>query len=161
MKTKIIDNWLEPDLVSYLNHMYTYDYPHYFGQKSLKGAKEFYISEMNPAEPMNNFLFTKLQKTLDEKLDLIRMYINIQHNDMVSDFHADDGEMTCLYMASDTIQDSGEFEIHDEIKIPFVQNTLVCFQAQKLHKGHAPLNIEQPRITLAFKTSYSTRTMIQ
>ena len=89
------------------------------------------------------------------------MYINIQHNDMVSDFHADDGEMTCLYMASDTIQDSGEFEIHDEIKIPFVQNTLVCFQAQKLHKGHAPLNIEQPRITLAFKTSYSTRTMIQ
>ena len=103
---------------------------------------------------MNNFLFTKLQKTLERKLDLIRMYINVQHNDMVSDFHADDGEVTCLYMASNTIEGSGAFEIHDEIVIPFVQNTLVCFAAQKLHKGHAPLNIDQPRITLAFKTSY-------
>ena len=154
MKTLVIDNWLEDDLVSYLNTMYTYDYPHYFGQKSLAGAKEFYISEMNPQESMNNFLFTKLQKTLERKLDLIRMYINVQHNDMVSDFHADDGEVTCLYMASNTIEGSGAFEIHDEIVIPFVQNTLVCFAAQKLHKGHAPLNIDQPRITLAFKTSY-------
>jgi|TARA_B100001057_G_scaffold77828_1_gene72877 hypothetical protein len=149
-----IDNWLEEDMVKYLDDKFTYDYPHYFGQRSVKGAKEFYISEMNPHEPLNDFLFTKLKTTLNKDLNLIRMYINIQHEGMESDFHSDDGDLTCLYMASETLPDSGAFEIYEEQTVPFVQNTLVCFDAMKLHKGHAPLNTNKPRITLAFKTSY-------
>tara|TARA_B100000902_G_scaffold161089_1_gene156622 strand:- start:1707 stop:2189 length:483 start_codon:yes stop_codon:yes gene_type:complete len=152
MMIKKVEKWLNPDMVEYLNDYFTYDYPHYFGQRSVEGSKEFYISELRIDDALNRYLFHKLQKTLNKQLRLIRMYINVQHEGMVSDFHADDGDLTCLYMLSGTLKDSGAFEIMDEAHFPFVQNTLVCFDAKKLHKGHAPIDADKPRITLAFKT---------
>ena len=144
MKTKIIDNWLDKDLVKYLNHYFLYDFPHYWGHKSL--------DENNSRDALNNFLFYKLKKTLDLNLKLERMYINVQHPNMNGSFHPDDGDLTCLYMATKTLNNNGQFEMKEEGKIDFVQNRLIAFDAKKPHRGLAPTN--DVRITLAFKTWY-------
>ena len=154
MKTQIIDNWLDENLVDYLENYFLYTFPHYFGQKSDNEYNDcFYVSALNPDDALNNFLFFKLKKTLNKNLKLIRMYINIQHSNMNGSFHPDDGEMTCLYMVTKTLENSGHFEIKDEEKINFVQNRLIAFDAKKLHRGIAPN--EGVRITLAFKTYVS------
>ena len=143
MKTQIIDNWLDKDLVVYLNNYFLYSFPHYYGHKSNDKTKNcFYNSNLNPNDALNNYLFFKL----------IRMYINIQHANMNGSFHTDDGKMTCMYMVTKSLKDSGAFEIKNENKIDFIQNRLIAFDAGKLHRGRAP-NKGEVRITLAFKTN--------
>jgi hypothetical protein len=155
MKTIIQDNWLNKDLVLYLENYFLYDFPHYYGHKSNKEDKQsFYNSILNPNDPLNNFLFYKLKKTLNKNLKLERMYINIQHPNMNGSFHTDDGDITCLYMVTKTNKNSGFFEIKNEQKIDFIQNRLIAFDAKKIHKGLAPEN--GTRITLAFKTFSDT-----
>jgi len=153
MKTQIIDNWLSKDLTEYLKDYFLYRFPHYYGHQSNPNNNEncFYNSICNPQDALNNFLFFKIKKTLNKNLNLIRMYINIQHPNMNGSFHTDDGEITCLYMVTKTLEDSGHFEIENEEKINFIQNRLVCFDATKSHRGLAPK--EGVRITLAFKTN--------
>jgi len=154
METKIIDNWLDKDLVEYLNHYFLYDFPHYYGHKSIDENKDcFYMSMLNPKDALNHFLFYKIKKTLDKNLNLERMYINIQHPNMNGSFHSDEGDITCLYMATKTLNNNGQFQIKGEGKIDFVQNRLIAFDAKKLHRGLAPTN--DVRITLAFKTHVS------
>jgi len=154
METKIIDNWLNKDLVEYLNHYFLYDFPHYYGHKSRDENKDcFYVSMLNPTDALNNFLLYKLKKTLNKNLNLERMYINIQHPNMNGSFHSDEGDITCLYMATKTLNNNGQFQIKGEGKIDFVQNRLIAFDAKKLHRGLAPTN--DVRITLAFKTHVS------
>ena len=154
METKIIDNWLDKDLVKYLNHYFLYEFPHYYGHKSVDENKDcFYMSMLNPKDALNNFLFYKLKNTLNKNLNLERMYINIQHPNMNGSFHSDEGDITCLYMATKTLNNNGHFQIKGEGKIDFVQNRLIAFDAKKLHRGLAPTN--DVRITLAFKTHVS------
>ena len=117
---------------------------------SNNNESSFYTSICNPQNDLTNFLFFKLKKTLNKNLKLERMYINIQHPNMNGSFHLDDGDMTCLYMVTKTLENSGHFEIKDEEKINFVQNRLIAFDAKKLHRGIAPN--KGVRITLAFKT---------
>ena len=102
MKTQIIDNWLDKDLVVYLINYFLYTFPHYYGHKSNDTDKySFYNSNLNPKDALNNYLLFKLKKTLImSHIDLIRMYINIQHANMNGAFHTDDGKMTCMYMVS-------------------------------------------------------------
>tara|TARA_R100001086_G_C11759273_1_gene237629 strand:- start:149 stop:613 length:465 start_codon:yes stop_codon:yes gene_type:complete len=154
MKTQIIDNWLDKDLVVYLNNYFLYTFPHYYGHKSNSADEHsFYNSNLNPKDALNNYLFFKLKKTLNmSHIELIRMYINIQHANMNGSFHTDDGKMTCMYMVTKSLKDSGAFEIKNENKIDFIQNRLIAFDAEKLHRGHAP-NKGEVRITLAFKTN--------
>ena len=113
----------------------------------------YYSSNLNPLDPLNAYLFYKLQKSLKLKLKIRRMYINIQHGNMNGAFHTDDGTMTCLYMVTKNIKNKGYFEIKDERKIDFIQNRLIAFDSTKQHKGHAP-NENNVRITLAFKTDF-------
>ena len=132
MKTQIIDNWLDKNLVDYLEDYFLYRFPHYYGHKSNPDSNEnsFYNSMCNPQDALNNYLFFKLKKTLNKNLKLERMYINIQHPNMNGSFHPDDGDMTCLYMVTKTLENSGHFEIKDEEKINFVQNRLIAFDAK-------------------------------
>jgi len=151
MKTQIIDNWLDKNLVDYLEDYFLYKFPHFYGHKSNdKDNNSFYASGLNPDDALNNFLFFKLKKTLNKNLRLERMYINVQHPNMNGSFHPDDGDITCLYMVTKTLENSGHFEIKDEEKINFVQNRLIAFDAKKIHRGNAPN--KDVRITLAFKT---------
>ena len=151
IKTKIIDNWLDEDLVNYLNNYFLYDLPHYYGAKSNDDDKScFYNTPLNEEDALNKFLFYKLKKTLDLNLNLDRMYLNIQHANMEGSFHNDGEYITCLYMVTNSLKDSGAFEIKNEDIIPFVQNRLIIFDAKKLHRGLSP-NKNEVRITLAFK----------
>lgn len=157
IKTKIIDNWLEPDLVKYLNEYFLYSVPHYYGHSSNNDRSKscFYASGINQNDPLNDFLFQKLRQSLNLNLNLIRMYINVQHKDMDGDYHTDDGDssnITCLYMVTKTLNNSGYFEIKNEEKIDFKQNRLICFDSKKEHRGLAPIETGDVRITLAFKT---------
>lgn len=151
---KIIDNWLDQDLVEFLEHNFLYEKAHWFGHSSLNVNKNinnsFYSHLLNNDEAINKYLFYKLKKTLNINLCLLRMYLNIQWKKMDGSFHADDGDITCLYMATKTREKDGAFEIQGEDKIKFVQNRLICFDANKMHRGLAPN--DGVRITLAFKT---------
>ena len=66
-------------------------------------------------------------------------------------FHKDDGDITCLYMVTKSRKNNdGSFEIEGDKKIQFIQNRLICFDSNKMHRGLAPN--KGIRITLAFKT---------
>ena len=151
---KIIDNWLDQDLVEFLEQNFLYNRAHWFGHSSLGESKNikdcFYSHDLDVNEPINTYLFYKLRKTLNINLSLLRMYLNIQWKEMNGFYHTDDGDITCLYMVTKTREKDGAFQIKGEDKIKFVQNRLICFDANKMHRGLAPK--DGVRITLAFKT---------
>lgn len=157
---KAIDNFLEQDLIKYLEK-YFLEIPHYYGHSSngLDKGTSFYMSNLNICDPLINFLCLKVQKQIENRLGFLRVYINIHYSNMPGDFHEDDGELTILLMVSKTLQkESGQFQIkinNDENKIhsvDFVQNRLIIFPAYWKHRGLAPIEHNTPRITLAFKT---------
>ena len=157
METKVIDNWLDKDLVDHINNRCLFNVPHYWGHDSEKvwdinNKNFFYATNLNHEDNLWGFLFYKVKKSLNLNLNLIRMYINVQHEGMHGNFHTDEGSVTCLYMVTKTLQkNSGCFEIKGENKIDFIQNRLIAFDALKEHIGHAP-DEKEVRITLAFKT---------
>ena len=150
---KIIDDFLSTELSDFLENYYLYDVPHWFGHKSTDDAKPLYYSPLQP-DTLHNFIFYKIKKIVDKDLEMIRAYINVQHEHTTgNEFHKDDGTITFLYMASQTLEKGiGCLEFDDGEKIDFVKNRLVCFGAQRMHKGNEP-NTYMPRITLVFKTA--------
>tara|TARA_R100000388_G_scaffold42570_1_gene32579 strand:- start:276 stop:743 length:468 start_codon:yes stop_codon:yes gene_type:complete len=150
METKIIDNWLDKDLIEFLHPLFLFNSPHFFSQKSSDSDKNvFYISRLNLDDPLYIFLNYKLQKTLNIKCYCDDLYVNIQHPDMEGSYHTDHSDITCLLMVSDTLKDCGHFDLKDEKMINFVKNRLIIFDSKKLHRGLAP--IKGVRISLAFK----------
>ncbi len=152
---KIIDNFLEKDLINYLEKLFIYNTPHYYGHSSTEKSNEFYNSNLNINDAMINFLIIKLKKQFNFN-QVLRSYINIQHNGMNGNWHQDDGSNTILIMITKTLKKgSGQFELKNNEKInkiDFIQNRLIYFDATKHHRGLAPKEINTPRITLAFKT---------
>lgn len=151
IKTTIIDNWLEPDLASYLSFYLEkrilYNAGH--GSDKQKDNTSFLFGVV-PESPLIDFLSLKIKKILP--VEILRTYTNLQYNNMDGEFHADDGDITFLYMPSKKLKlNEGHFEIKDEGKFEYKFNRLIYFDAKKLHKGNSPIqNIA--RITLAFKT---------
>ena len=148
IQTKEISNWLDQDLNKFLSHKFLYETPHFFQEFSVDPNKKFYSFNFDQNDLIINYLAFKLQTTLQLNLKFNRIYMNVQHPGMSGEFHTDDDEggLTCLYM----LVGSGNFEIKDEKNFKFEKNKLICFDARKLHMGHAPK--DGPRITLAFKT---------
>ena len=62
-----------------------------------------------------------------------------------------DGDAVVKQYSSITIN-AGDTVTVDKEFSDFVKNRLVCFDAQRMHKGNAP-NTYMPRITLVFKTA--------
>ena len=155
IQTKEINNWLEQDLNEFLKNNFLYEKAHWFGHSSLNEPANFndsfYSHLLDNNEPINQYLFHKLKKTLNMNLNLKRMYLNIQWKGMSGCYHRDDGDITCLYMVTDTREKDGAFEIKNEKIFKFEKNKLICFDARKVHMGHGPK--EGVRITLAFKTN--------
>jgi hypothetical protein len=153
MGTLIIkDNFLEKNLINFL-----YDYflkiPHYYGHNSKEGGNSFYNHEFYFDNPLINFLCSLFEKNIK----ILRVYTNIQYNDMDGEFHIDSGDTTYLLMISNTLQkNSGAFQFLDEENkinsINFVKNRMIQFPAKIKHRGLAPIEKNLPRITLAFKT---------
>ena len=168
-KTKVINNWLNSDLHEYIVSYFSYKVPHYFGHKSahtLPDNFNFYSNEFHDNPIINYFKF-KLRKDFDNQIEFLRAYINVQHPDMDTLFHKDDGDVTILYM----VCGEGDFKLikdFDLIKkkddqtaeiqpkeietFKFEENKLILFDAKTPHKGEAPK--KGMRITLAFKSNW-------
>ena len=158
---KIIDNFLEKDLSTYLEQ-YFLEIPHNFGwtSRGLGEGSPFYQAGLNICDPLIKFLCFKVQQQVNHKVGFIRAYINIHYSNMPGDFHEDDGDTTFVLMTSKTLQKgSGQFQIqiNNDIeniqKIDFIQNRLIIFPALWKHRGLDPIEHATPRVTLAFKTS--------
>jgi len=151
----VIDNFLEKDLIEYLEKLFIYNTPHYYGHGSNEKSNKFYCSNLNMKDTLIKYLIIKLKKKFKFN-QVIRSYINIQYNGMNGDWHPDDGSHTILLMITKTLKKgSGQFEIKDNEKInkiDFIQNRLIYFDATKQHRGMDPKEINTPRITLTFKT---------
>lgn len=152
---KIIDNFLEKDLIKFLDKTFVYQTPHFYGHKSHKKSNSFYNSNINLDDTLITFICEKLKRQLKFK-SILRAYINVQFKDMSGDWHRDDGTNTILLMVTKTLpKNSGCFQIKEGnkiIKVDFVQNRLIFFDASLKHRGLAPNEPNSPRVTFAFKT---------
>jgi hypothetical protein len=156
MNLTVIDNFLEEDLIKYLEKIFVSETPHYYGHASIiNKSAQFYSSNININDALIKYLIIKLKKQFAFN-EILRSYINVQYHGMSGDWHRDDGNRTILLMITKTLEKgSGQFEIKDNDKITqvdFIQNRIIAFEANKLHKGLDPKEINTPRITLAFKT---------
>lgn len=154
---KYKDNFLEDDFINYI-HNYFLTIPHYYGHSTIGNGIGtcFYNHEFNLDTPLIQYLCFKVQKECERNLAFLRVYINVQHNNMDGSFHKDDGDMTVLLMLSKTLKkNSGQFEIKKNNilkKIDFVKNRIIFFDSTLEHRGTAPKEKNEVRITLAFKT---------
>jgi hypothetical protein len=144
LKTIVKKNFLGVELNNFLSSYLTYI--NYIVQQSTQDNKSDFLQGQVPFDPLMDFIFLKIQKILKRKLKLLRLYSNLQYSCMPSDFHIDDGDLTCLYM----VTGDGDFEIKNKEIIKFEKDKLILFNAKEPHKGNAPRN--NKRITLAFKT---------
>tara|TARA_R100001510_G_C7628036_1_gene187503 strand:+ start:547 stop:1026 length:480 start_codon:yes stop_codon:yes gene_type:complete len=158
MSAKVIKNFLPLDLIKFLEKSFLYDVPHSFGHVSDPNSENninFYNSNLNMNDTMLRYIVEKLREHFTFK-DVLRSYINVQHYKMDGNWHTDDGALTILLMITKTLKKGeGCFQIKENDNITnydFEQNTLIGFNAKSLHRGLAPDNLHNPRITLAFKT---------
>lgn len=158
MNAKVINNFLEPDLINFLEKTFLYDVPHHYGHISDPKKTDnidFYNSDLNLNDTMIKYIIKKLKKHFTFK-EVLRSYINVQHYKMDGNWHTDDGALTLLLMITKTLKKGeGCFQIKENDNITsydFKQNTLIGFNAKLLHKGLAPNSVNNIRITLAFKT---------
>ena len=152
MKLKIINDFIDWDLIKLLEVQFLYKTPHNFGHKSQNGDPEFYASNLNPSDNLIKYIHIKISNILNIPTTINRSYINVQFMNMEGGFHVDDGDITALLMITKPPSQGGEFEYYENniIKqIPYKQNRLILFSGIK-HRGTCPKD-NSPRITLAYK----------
>jgi hypothetical protein len=150
---KIVKNWLNKDLAWRVRN-YLLSQPYTYNSNSHKlGKNTFFVSVFNVEKNKEIFdLGSQLIKHFDYNIKIIRAYANLQFSGMNGEWHTDDGDTTCLWMATKSLpKGSGEFKTKKQ-SVKFDFNKLVIFDANKPHKGMAPKELNTPRITLAFKT---------
>jgi hypothetical protein len=148
--TTVIDDWLEPQLADFLSNYLFSGILYSPNHQSIIGDNTSFLTGTVPISPLINFIIYKLN--FIKPIKVLRFYTNLQYNNMESNFHIDEGDITFLYMPSKGLSlDEGHFEIKDEEKIEYKFNRLIYFDTEKLHRGHPPKQ-NVPRITLAFKT---------
>ena len=150
MKTKIIDNWLEPDLAEFLSVHLTKNILYSLDHSSRPDTTEssFLMSHLSIHDPIILFLHSKINKV--KKVNLLRSYVNCHYSCHGGSFHQDDGDTTFLYMPSKNVE-GGEFEIFNQPRVEYKFNRLIYFNALDFHKGNPHTN-NTTRLTLAFKT---------
>ena len=60
----IIDNFLEKDLIKFLNKICVYETPHFYGHKSHEESNPFYNSGVNLEDNLIKFICKKLKERL-------------------------------------------------------------------------------------------------
>jgi hypothetical protein len=162
IKTRVIDNWLEPQLADFLSDYLHKGIMYQAGHGSNKEDNTSFLFGIVPLSSLTDFLIYKLK--FIRPIEVLRIYTNLHYKNMGGNFHIDDGDITFLYMPSKGLNSKeGSFIIKTipgdkdspEEKIEYRFNRLIYFNAKQYHKGEAPVqNI--PRITLAFKTKSLT-----
>ena len=150
---KIVKNWLDKDLAWRVRN-YLLAQPYTYSEVSHdKADNKFFNCPFDlHSNPYIKSLFPKLIEQFKYDIAITRSYANLQFTKMNGEWHTDDGETTCLWMATESLpKGSGEFQTKNkEIKFDF--NKLIMFDSKTVHRGMAPKKFNTPRITLAFKT---------
>ena len=153
---RTIKKRLDRDLACRVSN-YLSDRPYRYNSSSITDdpKRNFLVSEVNLHTNKEIIsLFPHLIKHFKYNIEIIRCYINLQFTKMDGEWHQDDGEITCLWMATQTLpKGSGTLQLknkREDVKFEF--NKLVMFDAKRPHRGLAPKEFNTPRITLAFKT---------
>lgn len=159
---KIIDNWLDSDLIDHLSEKFLYHYPHRFVEKSTDTKPIMYSYDFNPGDTLMDFLSRKVQNQITSKhtLTFTRIYFNVAHPGMHGMFHVDSKDPNAgpsIMLMVTPKGKGGEFyyrpDPHDHLcteKVEYEQNRLLIFDAHLEHYGASFK--DTPRITLVFKT---------
>ena len=154
MILSVMDDWLDIEFCDHLAKHILYDINHSYGHTSNDGDEtEFYHTEFNMGVFHIKYMCRKLSReVVKANCGFMRVYANIQFPGMDGTMHVDDGDMTAIYMVTQTLSPGdGVFEYMEGGKkesIDFVQNRLVLFEGNK-HRAIAPKG--KPRVTVAFK----------
>jgi len=154
MILSVMDDWLDLEFCDHLAKHILYFTSHSYGHTSNKGEVPFYHTEFNKSNFHIKYMCRKLAREVVEgDCGFLRVYANIQFPGMDGVMHVDDGDMTAIYMVTETLSlGDGAFEYIEDGQhkfIDFVQNRLILFEGNK-HKGTAPKE-GNPRVTMAFK----------
>jgi hypothetical protein len=152
---KVVDNFLPVPLIKLLHQHILKDLPHTMTGCSKEGDTPFYYVDLQNEFFLNKIILTYICNTLKINLTLIRMYCNVQYQHMNGEWHTDTGDgssRTVLIMISDTLSKNSGCFCTKNNKYDFIQNRLLFFPADIIHKGLAPTEKGVARITLACKT---------
>ena len=149
MKTTVIDNFLENDLLDLIEYYCKHEIPHFLKEVSNNEEENrFYSSDFSAKDIISNYFCYKIAKILQKRLVIDRIYANIQWPGMDGQFHKDPNKYTGLLMVCPT-NDDGAFQIQNEGKYSYVRNRMVIFDGNKPHRG---LSFKKGvRVTIAIK----------
>ena len=151
----VVDDWLDIEFCDHLAHHILYSLHHAYGHTSNEGDKvPFYHTEFNKEIFHIKYMCRKISReVIKDNCGFLRAYAYIQFPGMDGTMHFDDGDMTAIYMVTQTLcPGDGVFEYIEDGKtesIDFVQNRLILFEGNK-HRALAPKGTD-PRVTVAFK----------
>jgi len=171
---EVIDNWLgDPDLVRFIDRLFTYKTPHHyieyadsnyapasiFGRNDQQetDAQIFYSYDFDPNNPLIKFLVIKAMETVEDltgrqKLNCLRVHLAIQHPTQDVEWHSDGSDITCVYSAACPGGGDFTFETAQGLRHePFENNRLFVFDGAQRHMALAPTGTKRPRILLVMK----------
>ncbi len=156
-----IPNFLDKDdfakIVSNLNDQ------HWTIQTSISPEKnsnseihDFLMLDVSSRSFFNQYLFKKVQQSLNISCELQRVYFNLQWPGRDGRLHKDGCDFTALlYVSNWNLEWGGFTQIIDssnQIRVfSPIPNMLLCFPGNFLHKGYAFTSNAPKRISLAFK----------
>jgi hypothetical protein len=154
MILSVMDDWLDIEFCDHLSNHILFFTPHSYGHTSTGEGTPFYHAEFDRSNFHIKYMCRKISREFlkgDNKF--LRVYANIQFPGMDGAMHVDDGDMTAIYMVTETLSSGdGTFEYIEDGQcrsIDFVQNRLILFEENQ-HRGIAPKK-GNPRVTVAFK----------
>tara|TARA_B110000259_G_scaffold178714_1_gene217376 strand:- start:414 stop:944 length:531 start_codon:yes stop_codon:yes gene_type:complete len=171
---KVVDDWLgDPDLVRYIDRLFTYKTPHHlieyadstYAPSSIFGrnddqeveAQIFYSYDFDPNNPLIKFLVIKAMETVEDltgrtQLNCLRVHLAIQHPEQDVEWHSDGSDLTVVYTASSPGGGDFTFDVDGEhIHVQFANNKLIVFDGAQRHMALAPQGTKRPRILLVIK----------
>jgi hypothetical protein len=162
-RIKIIDNWLDKDVVTHLSDQVLYNYPHYFVESSLNKGPTMYSHDVGPGNLLIDFLFNKIKKEYEPtygQLDFTRTYFNIAHPGMDGEFHVDSKDPNAgpsfMLMITPKGKEGAFYykpDPNDDLcieKIDYKEGRFLIFDSDMEHYGQSFK--DKPRITMVFKT---------
>ena len=171
---KVVDDWLgDPDLVRYIDRLFTYKTPHHlieyadstYAPSSIFGRNDdqevegqiFYSYDFDPNNPLIKFLVIKAMETVEDltgrtRLNCLRVHLAIQHPEQDVEWHSDGSDLTVVYTASSPGGGDFTFDVDGEhTHVQFANNKLIVFDGAQRHMALAPQGTKRPRILLVIK----------
>jgi hypothetical protein len=124
---------------------------------SERNQYQFLIHDVSNNEYFNKHIFKYVQNIWNENYEIQRIYFNGQWPGRDGDLHEDGCKKTVLIYISEYYPNWGGFtqfvfSDNSEFIVSPVQNRLVCFSGNILHKGYSFSHQSCPmRVSLAFK----------